>query len=269
MNFKNCKTMTTVVITGSTRGLGFGLARRFLDRGCSVLINGSNDSGVRRALEQLTAYGERVHGVAADISSRADVERLSREALERFGAIDIWVNNAGISHPHQMAWELDADSVQRVLGVNILGVVNGTVVPFRAMQGRGKGKIFSMEGHGSNGFIIDGMAIYGTSKSAVHYFVKAFAHEAKRSGITVGALSPGMVVTDMLLETVREESEESRKRKQLFNKLADDVETVSDFLVEGMLGASGPFVRIQWLTRKKALFRMLFGRFRNRDFFRQ
>jgi NAD(P)-dependent dehydrogenase (short-subunit alcohol dehydrogenase family) len=260
--------MTTVVITGSTRGLGFGLARRFLDKGCSVVINGASDLSVRRALGQLSSYGESLHGVTADVSSREEVERLCREATERFGPPDIWVNNAGISHPHLMVWELDAETVQRVAGINIQGVVNGTVVPFKAMQKRGTGKIFSMEGHGSNGFIIDGMSIYGTTKCAVHYFVRAFAHEAKQSGITIGALSPGMVVTDMLLDTVREESAETLKRKRLFNMLADDVETVSEFLVTGMLGVSGPYVRIQWLTRKKALFRMLFGRFRKRDFFR-
>jgi NAD(P)-dependent dehydrogenase (short-subunit alcohol dehydrogenase family) len=261
--------MKTIVITGSTRGIGLGLARQFLSVGCNVVLNGTTNLSVGRALAELSSYGERVHGVAADVSSRVDVERLHDEAAKRFGAVDIWVNNAGISHSHRKLWEIDDGTVRQVVGINILGVYNGTVVPFMAMQRRGSGKIFSMEGHGSNGFIIDGMSLYGTTKSAVHYFIKAFSHEAKGSGITIGALSPGMVVTDLLLDTVREESPETRKRKQLFNMLADDVETVSKFLVSGMLAAKGSSVRIQWLTRRKALFRLLFGRFRNRDFFRQ
>lgn len=259
--------MNTIVITGSTRGIGLGLARRFLDKGFNVVINGSSEASVERALKELSSFGARVHGVAADVSSRSDVQRLYNEAEKRFRQVDIWVNNAGIGQPLQKAWELDETFVDKIFGINIKGVVNGTIVPFLAMQPRGAGKIFTMEGHGSKGAILDRMTIYGTTKSAATYFTKSFAHEAKGSGITVGCLIPGMVMTDLLFETVRDDSPESRKRKMIYNMLADDVETVSAFLVDGILAASGGFTRIEWLTRRKAMLRLLFGKFRNRDFF--
>jgi NAD(P)-dependent dehydrogenase (short-subunit alcohol dehydrogenase family) len=259
--------MKTVVITGSTRGLGFGLAKRFLEKGCNVVINGTAWGSVDRALGQLSAFAGRVHGVACDMASEPDVERLLREAGERFGSVDIWVNNAGIGQPLLKVWEIDAGRLERVAAVNIMGVVYGTIVPFRAMKARGSGMIFTMEGHGSNGGILDCMAMYGTTKCAATYFTKAFAHEARGSGVIIGRLLPGMVVTDMLMETVSGDDPENGRRRKIYNLLADDVETVSAFLVEGMLSARGSTPRIEWLTRRKAMFRMLFGAFRKRDFF--
>jgi short-subunit dehydrogenase len=260
--------MKMVVITGSTRGLGFGLARRFLEKGCSVVVNGTSRESVESAVTRLSAYAGRVHGVVADVASEREVERLHREAVERFGEVDIWVNNAGIGQPLVKAWEIGAVRMERIAAVNIMGVVHGTIVPFRAMKARGSGKIFTMEGHGSNGRIVDCMAIYGTTKSAATYFTKAFAQEARQSGVTIGRLLPGMVVTDMLFETVAGgDGPENSRRRKFYNMLADDVETVSAFLVDGMLAARGEAPRIVWLTRRKALFRLLFGAFRGRDYF--
>jgi NAD(P)-dependent dehydrogenase (short-subunit alcohol dehydrogenase family) len=259
--------MKTVVITGSTRGLGFGLARRFLEKGCSVVVNGTGQESVERALRGLSPFEGRVHGVAGDISSESGVERLYREAERRFGQIDIWVNNAGIGQPMAKAWEIAADRLERIAAVNIMGVVHGTIVPFRAMKARGSGMIFTMEGHGSSGRIVDRMAMYGTTKSAATYFTKAFAYEARGSGVSIGRLLPGMVVTDMLLDTVAGNDPENAKRRKFYNLLADDVDTVSAFLVDGMLAAQGPSPRIEWLTRRKAMLRIMFGSFRKREFF--
>ncbi len=259
--------MKTVVITGSTRGLGFGLARRFLEKGCSVVVNGTRQGSVDRALSELSTFAGRVHGVVGDAASEPDVERLYREAGQRFGPVDIWVNNAGIGQPMARAWEIESGRLEQIVAVNLLGVVHGTIVPFRAMKARRSGMIFTMEGHGSNGRIVDCMAIYGTTKSAATYFTKAFAHEARGSGVTIGRLLPGIVVTDMLFETVSGNDPENARRRKFYNLLADDVDTVSAFLVDGMLAAQGPSPRIEWLTRRKAMLRMLFGSFRKRDFF--
>jgi NAD(P)-dependent dehydrogenase (short-subunit alcohol dehydrogenase family) len=259
--------MKTIVITGSTRGLGFGLARGFLEKGCCVVVNGTTPERVAVAVGELSAFSGRVHGVVADMASERQAERLYREAVARFGEVDIWVNNAGIGQPLVKAWEVGADRSERLVAVNIMGVVHGTTVPFREMKSRGSGKIFTMEGHGSNGRIVDCMALYGMSKSAATYFTKAFAHEARESGVVIGRLLPGMVVTDMLFETVAGDDPENARRRKFYNMLADDVETVSAFLVDGMLAACGSSPRIEWLTRRKALFRLLFGAFRRRDFF--
>ncbi|MBV5326269.1 Rossmann-fold NAD(P)-binding domain-containing protein [Chlorobium phaeobacteroides] len=106
-----------------------------------------------------------------------------------------------------------------------------------------------LEGLGSDRFILDRMSVYGRSKGAAHYFTKVFDNEIKGGAVQIGLLSPGMVVTDLFQETV-----------------ADDVETVAVFLAEKMLASHKSFERIQWLTKQKVIFRLLFGSFRRKNY---
>lgn len=259
--------MLSVVITGGTRGIGFGLAKRFLEKGCRVTICGTSTQSVEKAVHKLAAFGENVTGAVADVGKRSDVESLLNAAVNNFGPVDIWVNNAGISHDTAKVWDLRQETIEAVLRINILGVVNGTVVPFLAMQEQGGGKIFNMEGLGSDGFMIDGLSVYGTSKSALRYFTRAFAKEAVQSPVQVGTLSPGMVITDLLLETLRDDFPGTRKKRKFYNIMADDVDTVTAFLCEKMIMSSSASPRIEWLTKQKALSRILLAPFRKRDLF--
>jgi len=257
--------MKNVVITGSTRGIGLGLAKQFLEQGHAVTLNGSSQEHLDEAFRTLSHYKGRVLGVEGSVADRDAMEHLFQSAGKRFGNVDIWVNNAGIGQSLKKVWELDDVTVGHILDVNLRGLINGTVTAFNGMSRQGSGKIFNMEGHGSRGSIVDRMSIYGTSKSAVHYFTKAFSHEAKGSGVQIGVLSPGMVITGMLMDTLSSSNEVSRKN--FFNRMADDVETVSVFLVKKMLASDKEYDRIEWLTKRKALLRLVFGSFRNKDFF--
>jgi NAD(P)-dependent dehydrogenase (short-subunit alcohol dehydrogenase family) len=258
---------TTVVITGSSRGIGFGLAKRFLERGCTVVLNGSSPESTRAALDRLADFRGLVAGVPADISTKEGIIFLYEESRKLFGKVDIWINNAGVSHEKRNVWDLDAGEIERVIETNIRGVIYGTIIPFREMQKQGGGKIFNMEGLGSDGFMLDGLSVYGTSKSALTYFTRSFAHEARGSKVQVGTISPGMVVTDMLLRSVSDGSQESEKNRKFFNIVADDVDTVSAFLCERMLASDSHSPRIRWLTKSKMIRRFLFSPFVRRDFF--
>ncbi len=257
----------TVVITGSTRGIGFGLVRCFLERGCNVVLNGSSSESTRKAMDKLQGYSEHLAAVSGDISIRETVTRLYDEAVSHFGRVDIWINNAGIGHEMRHAWEVDDGELSRVLRVNIDGVVSGTIIPFLRMKEQGGGKIFNMEGLGSDGFMLDGMTIYGTSKSALSYFTRSFAHEARGSSVQIGTISPGMVVTDMLLRTVNDGSAESLKKKKFFNIMADEVETVAPFLTEKILAATAQSPRIRWFTKSRMIGKFLMAPFRKRNLF--
>ncbi len=257
----------SIVITGGTRGIGYGLAKKFLGKNCSVTVCGTTKESVERALQDLAPAGGRAYGAVADVSRREDVEALFATAAGSTGQVDIWVNNAGIGQENRKIWELDPAEVERVLRVNLLGVVNGTVVPFLAMRERGGGRIFNMEGLGSDGFVVDGMAVYGASKSAMSYFTRAFAHEARDSSVSIGLLSPGMVVTDLLLDSMKDGSPESVKRKKFYNIMADDVDTVAAFLCDKILASTERSPKIRWLTKTKMLSRMLLAPFRKRDLF--
>ena len=257
----------TVVITGSTRGIGFGLALRFLERDCNVVLNGTSAETIRKAMLQLQRFNEHAAGVPADISTPAGITQLYDEAVRHFGRVDIWINNAGIVNERRNTWELDFPAIRRVFEINIEGTVNGTIIPYQRMDKQGGGKIFNMEGLGSDGFIQEGMTIYGTTKSAITYFTRSFAHEARLSPVQIGTLSPGMVVTDMLLSTIIEGSADCQKKKNFFNMMADDVDTVSEFLCSRILSSTAKSPRIKWLTKPGMIRKLLIAPFRKRDLF--
>ncbi len=257
----------TVVITGSTRGIGFGLAGCFLERGYNVVLNGSSPESTRKAMERLQGDREHLAAVSADISTRDGITQLYDEAVRHFGRVDIWINNAGIGHEMRNAWEVDSQELSQVLRVNIDGVVSGTIIPFQRMKEQGGGKIFNMEGLGSDGFMLDGMTIYGTTKSALTYFTRSFAHEARGTTVQIGTISPGMVVTDMLRRTVSDGSPESLKKQQFFNIMADDVATVAAFLTDRILSATDHSPKIRWLTKPRMAGKILMAPFRKRNLF--
>jgi NAD(P)-dependent dehydrogenase (short-subunit alcohol dehydrogenase family) len=256
-----------IVITGSSRGIGLGLATRFLEAGCRVVVSGSSGQSTGRATDSLNRFGEAVAGCAADVSTPEGIEALFDFAEHSFGRVDIWINNAGIAHRQLPAWQLGVDEIRRVLSTNIDGVVNGTLIPFRRMQSAGGGLVLNMEGLGSDGFMLAGMTIYGTTKSAVTYFTRSLAKEASQSNVRVGTISPGMVVTEMLLATVTGEGDEAAKRRRFFNIMADDVETVSAFLCKKILASTAASPRIAWLTRPRFIVKILTAPFHRRDFF--
>jgi NAD(P)-dependent dehydrogenase (short-subunit alcohol dehydrogenase family) len=259
----------SVVITGSTRGIGRGMAGELLARGCRVVVSGRSPATVDRTVRSLEeAHGKgSVFGRACDVTDSRQIGELWRFARSRLGTVDIWINNAGVSQPWRRTWELDAAEVRKTVATNLLGTILGTRTALRGMIEQGAGKIFNLEGLGSDGRIIDRTSVYATTKRGIRYFTRAVAQEARNTPIVIGALSPGMVVTDLLqapLETDRERFEEAKK---VFNILADRVETVTPFLVEGILKASRSGTRIAWLTTSKVILRFLIAPFNRRDLF--
>ena len=117
------------------------------------------------------------------ISSKHYGKWLSQE----FGNIDIWINNAGIDQERRCFWEVDTEDYEKVIRTNLIGVLNGCHVAFRHMLEQGYGQIYNMEGFGSNGMMREKMTIYGTSKSALSYFTRSLAIEAKNTNIKVGS----------------------------------------------------------------------------------
>lgn len=261
--------MKVVVITGSTRGIGYGLADSFLDLGCAVTISGRTQLSVEKAVSKLSAKHEadRILGMPCDVTQFEQVQALWDAAATHFGQIDIWVNNAGINHPRRNFWEHSPECIQAVMNTNLVGVMYGSEVALRGMIDQGSGGVYNMEGMGSDGRQVDGMTLYGTTKYGLHYLTDALAEEAKETPVLVGALSPGMVITDMLTrEEVRSE-EDWEKIKRIFNILADRVEDVTPWLARQVLDNDRTGVRIRWLTRGKLMARFLTSPFHKRDLF--
>ena len=262
--------MKSVVITGSTRGIGFGLAQAFLARGCQVTLSGRTSNSVGRAMVALkTSFPEeRLHGQACEVSFPAAHQALWDAAVEHFGVVDIWINNAGIGHPLQPIWEIEPELVERILDVNLLGVAYGSQTAIRGMRERG-GSVYNMEGFGSTGQQRAGLGIYGASKYALAYLTKALANETQHLPVKVSALSPGIVITDFILDQYSEDQEGLERAKRIFNILGDLPETVCPWLVEKILADPKSGSRIAWLTPPKVMGRFMSARFRPRDLFAQ
>ena len=260
-----------VVITGSTRGIGFGLADAFLARGCSVVVSGRGGDAVEKAVTSLRSRYEagRVFGCPCDVSRPDQVHALWDQAIQQFGRVDIWVNNAGWSGDEGMMWERPAKEVASVIETNILGTVYGAQAAMVGMLAQGFGAIYNMEGMGGDGRKHAGLTMYGTSKYAIHYFSESLALEAKNTPVIVGSLRPGMVVTDMIVDRYRNRPEEWERAKRVFNIIADSVENVSPWLVERMLTNRKMGAVLSYSSGLKLLWRFATSRFVKRDLFAQ
>ncbi|HCC70141.1 MAG TPA: chitin-binding protein [Bacteroidales bacterium] len=230
--------MNHIIITGGTRGIGFGMVREFLNRGFNVTFCGTTDNSVMKAMSALTEKwsSKKFRGVVCDVSKKEDLLNLWDFGTKIFGEVDIWINNAGINNFRAPFNELGTNVFSRIIDTNIKGLMYATHLAYNNMQKQGKGFIYNMGGLGSDGRIIKGQAPYGTSKRAVQYFTRAFAKEIKKAdNVKIGLLLPGMVLTDMLLDPIRRDSDNSRRLKRVYNLLADEVEPVADYLAEKII----------------------------------
>jgi NAD(P)-dependent dehydrogenase (short-subunit alcohol dehydrogenase family) len=261
--------MKSIVITGSTRGIGYGLAREFLESGCAVTISGRTNVSVDRAVTALAAkYGQdRLFGCPCDVTQLAQLERLWQSAVTRFGQVDIWINNAGIAHALLPAWELPPQVLTSVVETNVIGLAYGSRVAVQGMLAQGQGQLYNMLGQGANGNARHGMSVYGMTKAAANHFTRTLIHETEGKPIQVGTLSPGMVMTDMLLDQIKADPKLMIRGRRIFNILADRVETVAPWLVHQILANDRTGVHIRWLTRPKIIWRFISAPFSRRDLF--
>ncbi len=258
--------MARVVITGSTRGLGFALANSFLETGDDVTISGRNRKHLDEAMFRLSKYGEHVHSTVCDVKEWGDLFRLWSDASEKWGQIDIWINNAGINQPYENLWDIAPEAVENIFKTNLMATIYASQIVMQEMIKQGFGAIYNVEGFGSNGMQRKGLNLYGTTKRALTYFTDALAKEARNTQVRIGILSPGMMVTDFLKDgegniLAREET------VKIFNILGDKPETVAKFLVERIKQNPPNGSHIEWLTNTKAAMRFAKSRFIKRNLF--
>ncbi len=264
--------MKAVVITGSTRGIGHGMAIEFLKRGCQVMFSGRSQAKVDAEVKQLAKqYGaDKVSGHVCEVTDIKQVQALWDAAKSTFGKIDIWINNAGVTHTTKLFVEMDSEEIKPVIDTNITGVLYGCKIALQGMLKQGFGQIYNMEGHGSNDSKLPGVSVYGTSKRALRYLTEALIEETEDTPVQMCFLSPGIVLTDFLINGLRKKTpEELESTKAVLNCLADSVETVTPFLVENILKNDKHGAEIAWLTEEKANERFNSDEYCSRDLFSQ
>jgi NAD(P)-dependent dehydrogenase (short-subunit alcohol dehydrogenase family) len=251
--------MKIIVITGSTRGIGFGLARELMRRDCGIVISGRKAETVGWAVAELAAeFGTHcIFGQACDVTDFASVQSLWDSTAKRFGKIDIWINNAGISHRQIDLAAIPAEDLQAVVNTNILGTLFGASVAMRGMRAQGGGAIYNLEGLGSDGRHIRGLNLYGTTKYAVAYLTDALAAEAKGSGVIVGAIRPGMVLTELITSQYTGRDEDWRRMQRVFRIIASDVKDVTPWVAERVLANRRNGVRLEYSSMLRIAGRMI------------
>lgn len=186
----------TCVITGGSRGIGLATALCFARQGDNVVVAGRDQAALDDAIEQLSAAGAEALAVAGDVSEPAVGGRLIEQAIERFGRIDVLVNNAGRA-PLAEIEDLDPVEFDQATALNIGAVFHLTRTAWPHLRRQGGGVIVNVSSRAS----VDpfpGFAVYGASKAWVNLFSQAMAAEGRPHGIRVYAIAPGAVETQLM-----------------------------------------------------------------------
>lgn len=185
----------TAVVTGAAQGIGKAIAKRLYDEGAKVALLDVNHEKIREAVAEIDGGAGRAAGYACNVADRDSVEKTITEVESVLGTIDILVNNAGITCD-TMFHKMSEEQWDLVMDVNLKGIFRCTKAVIGGMRQRSYGKIVNLASVSAFGNM--GQTNYGASKAAVIGFTKCLAKETARSGITVNAIAPSYINTEML-----------------------------------------------------------------------
>lgn len=263
-----------VLITGSSKGIGYALAKEFLKAGDNVIICSRSSERVESALNSLKLESGKQHvwGTTCDVRDANDVKNLVTYAQENLKYIDIWINNAGSNaYSFKPLAEASDEDLMEVVSTNTLGLMICCREAIKMMlnQSRG-GHIFNIDGAGSDGRPTPRFAAYGATKRSVVHLTKSLQAELQMQdvrNVIVHNLSPGMVTTDLLMSGAN-----TKQAKFFINVLAEPAEVVASFLVPNIRsiptnGSTKPtYIRFLtgWKAYSQIFSRLAFGARRNR-----
>lgn len=184
------------LVTGASRGIGRGIALRLAEEGCKVIVNYNRSAGAAQdVVDQITRNGGEAIAIQADVSNGQEAQRLVREALNTFGRVDILVNNAGTTRDTLLLTMKEADW-DLVINTNLKSCYNVTKAVLRSMMKQRFGRIVNITSvSGITGQA--GQTNYSASKAGIIGFTKSLAKEVGSRNITVNAVAPGFIPTDL------------------------------------------------------------------------
>ncbi|MBO2532882.1 3-oxoacyl-[acyl-carrier-protein] reductase [Planifilum fulgidum] len=186
------------MITGAGRGIGFAAARRFAREGAQVCLTDIDEEGIRRAEESLRGEGLEVFGLRVDVTDRAQVESAVEEIVRRCGRLDILVNNAGVIRDN-LLFKMTDEDWQTVMDVHLKGAFYCSRAAQKVMVEQKYGRIINISSTSALGN--RGQANYSAAKAGLQGFTKTLAIELGKFGITVNAVAPGFIETEMTRAT--------------------------------------------------------------------
>lgn len=184
------------IITGATRGIGFATAKLFLENGASVAILGSKKESVDKALESLKEYQEKVIGFYPNLNNEEEVKKTFMEVINKFGKIDILINNAGMSSSTPLE-QYSYDDFEKIMNLNVNAAFLCSKIVVEFMKENNGGVILNTSSMVSIYGQPSGVG-YPTSKFAINGLTKSLARELGKYNIRVNAVAPGVINTDMV-----------------------------------------------------------------------
>ncbi|MFZ2650614.1 MAG: 3-hydroxybutyrate dehydrogenase [Burkholderiaceae bacterium] len=188
----------TALVTGSTSGIGLGIACRLAAQGANIVLNGFGDTAAaKRAIGE---FGVRHAYHGADMSQPVQIEALLAHAVREFGAVDVLVNNAGIQHVASVE-DFPIERWDAIIAINLSSSFHTTRLALPAMKARRWGRVINIAS--THGLVASAQkSAYVAAKHGIVGFTKAVALEAATSGVTVNAICPGWVLTPLVQKQV-------------------------------------------------------------------
>jgi 3-oxoacyl-[acyl-carrier protein] reductase/7-alpha-hydroxysteroid dehydrogenase len=186
------------VVTGGTRGIGYAIVKKYLENGCKVVLFGSRQETVDKALASLKAENPawEVEGKCPDLTNAEEMAKVIQEIADKYGRIDILVNNAGISHSTKLN-DYKPEDFEKIMNVNVTALFNAIQPAAKIMKEQGGGVILNTSSMVSISGQPSGVG-YPTSKFAVNGMTLSLARELGPDNIRVNAVAPGVTRTDMV-----------------------------------------------------------------------
>ncbi|MGX7014069.1 3-oxoacyl-[acyl-carrier-protein] reductase [Vagococcus silagei] len=230
----------TVIITGSSRGIGRQLALDFAKAGANIVLNARQEIPVE-IIEQIEAIGVKVHIVLGDVQEKEVAKRLINEAKETFGSVDVLINNAGITRDG-LIMRMSEEDFDTVLNVNLKGSFNTIQAASKIMLKQRSGTIINLSS--VIGLIGNaGQANYAASKAGVIGLTKSVARELASRGITCNAIAPGFIETEMT-NSLNIKVKEQAVQQIPLNKMG----TTKDIAQAALFLATQPYITGQVLN---------------------
>ena len=242
-----------IVITGGSRGFGYAMTKKFLELGDSVVICSRSKERVNATIKELKDINpeNNIFGMVCDVTNYDLVEKFGEFAVEKLSSVDLWINNAGTTTSGTKPfYELKPEKIEIVIQTNLLGSLYGCLVALKIMLKQGSGKIFNIEGLGSDNRVVPNQVAYIATKSAIPKITKALKLELKDKNVGVHSINPGMMVTDLVVENIKNEP-------MVLNIIAETPDKVANYLVPKMRKIKGKGKRLKFTKGWKIFLKFL------------
>lgn len=210
----------TALVTGGSKGIGYGIAEALAQEGCNLIICARHKSELEEAAEQLRTHGSEVLPVVTDLTKSGDIEKLVTEAVDEFETIDILVNNAGTIGENGTFEDTPMEEWRSLFDLNVFAVVELTQKIIPLMQKQQWGRIINVSSENGTQPYPD-MIHYSASKGALDNFSKSLSKQYASEGILVNTISPAFIETPLVDDMMKQMADEQGISKE---------QVISDFL---------------------------------------